>query len=186
MAEKILVFDLECACWMGPPPNGMRADIIEIGLCVLDMSITGVTERQSIMIKPANAIISDFCKELTGITQEMVDSDGVSFKEAIAIMKEHMCGTTSSAAWGKFDARAMRVDCVHYGVEYPLTKHFNAQGIFKTKMGLKQDTSVVNALEHFGKAFDGRQHRAMDDAFNTALILSEILCGALEKRHGPQ
>lgn len=184
MDEKILVFDLECACWMGSPPGGMRADIIEIGLCVLDMSITGVTERKSIMIKPANAVIGAFCTELTGITQEMVDSDGVSFKEAIAIMKEHMQGTTSSAAWGKFDARALRMDCAHYGVEYPLIKHSNAQGVFKNKMGLKQETSVVKALEHFGKAFDGRQHRAMDDAYNTAIILSEILCGALEKRHG--
>lgn len=186
MGERILVFDLECACWLGRPPHGLRADIIEIGLCVLDMSTTGITDRKSILIKPANAVISSFCTELTGITQEMLDGDGVTFKEAMAMMKESIGTVTSSASWGKFDAYALRSDCVYYGVEFPLSKHLNAQKTFKSKLKHKNETSVAGALAHFGRTFDGRQHRAGDDAYNTALILSEILCGALDRCHGPQ
>lgn len=187
MGERILVFDLELSCWLGRPPEGMRSDIIEIGFCVLDMNTTGITDRNSLIIKPANSNISKFCAGLTGITQEMVDQDGITLKEACAILSGHAKHTSLSAAWGKFDPRSLKKDCHHYGVEYPLTSdHSNAQKTFRTKLGRKDETSVRKALAHLGRQFDGRQHRAVDDAYNTAVILSDILCGALEQPHGPQ
>lgn len=183
--KRILVFDLELSCWLGKPPEGMRSDIIEIGFCILDMSTTGITDRNSLIIKPANSNISDFCAGLTGISQKMVDRDGIPLKEACDILRGYAERTNLSAAWGKVDSKALKKDCLHYEVEYPLkSKHSNAQHTFKTKLGRKDETSVKKALVHLGRKFDGRQHRAVDDAYNTALILSDILCGALDKHHG--
>ena len=35
--DRILVVDIEATCWEGNPPPGQTSEIIEIGLCVLDV-----------------------------------------------------------------------------------------------------------------------------------------------------
>ena len=35
--DQILVIDVEATCWEGNPPPGQTSEIIEIGLCVLDV-----------------------------------------------------------------------------------------------------------------------------------------------------
>ena len=36
--DQILVVDVEATCWEGDPPPGQISEIIEIGLCVLDVA----------------------------------------------------------------------------------------------------------------------------------------------------
>lgn len=38
LLDQILVVDLESTCWEGSPPAGMTSEIIEIGLCVVDVA----------------------------------------------------------------------------------------------------------------------------------------------------
>ena len=180
MGEKIFVFDLECACWMGHPPAGMRNDIIEIGFCVLDVATSGITERRSLIVRPSTANISDFCTKTTGISRERA-AKGMSLEEACGIMVE--CGSKEMmvGAWGRFDFDALKTDCKFYGVEFPLeSKQVNAQLVFKRKRKLGYQSSVKGALALLGREFDGRPHSAADDAYNTAVIMSEVLCEAVE------
>ena len=44
--DRILVVDVEATCWEGNPPPGQTSEIIEIGLCVLDVpTLTCVEQR---------------------------------------------------------------------------------------------------------------------------------------------
>ncbi len=177
MAEKILVYDVEKACWMGHPPEGMRHDIIEIGFCVLDVRSKIISEKRSLLIKPANAKVDWFCKKLTGLTQERLDAEGMGFSEACGVLVDEVGSRhIPSASWGMDDGRAIRRDCQFYGVEYPFGKeHVNAQNRFRSMMGTKDFSSMEKALAHFGLSFEGVKHSGVDDAYNAARILAQLL-----------
>lgn len=80
--DKILVVDIEATCWDGPNPAGMENDIIEVGICLLDIHTGEITNNRGIIVKPERSVVSPFCTQLTTITPEMVDEEGISFKEA--------------------------------------------------------------------------------------------------------
>lgn len=175
----ILVVDLECSCWLGHPPKGMRQEIIEVGLCVLEPIEKAIIHRQNIIVKPANSDISEFCNEITGLTNEVVNgADAVPFNVAYDMIRGviEVYGATTMASWGSNDRGFMKLDCEFHGKDYPFPQEgLNVQKAFKKKMKLKQDVTVNKAVELLGLTFEGKQHRAGDDAHNTAIILSHVI-----------
>jgi len=71
--DKIIVVDVESTCWKGKPPEGQINEIIEVGLATVNVETLEIINKQSYIVKPKLSIISNFCTELTSITQEMVD-----------------------------------------------------------------------------------------------------------------
>ena len=72
--DKILVVDIESTCWEGGyPQRGQISEIIEIGVCTLDVLKLRREEKCSILVKPMKSRINDFCTSLTSITPEMVE-----------------------------------------------------------------------------------------------------------------
>ena len=59
--DKIVVVDLEATCWEGKPPENMESDIIEIGVCLLDVHTGEITDNRGIIVIPERSTISDFC-----------------------------------------------------------------------------------------------------------------------------
>ncbi|MFW5667426.1 MAG: exonuclease domain-containing protein, partial [Coleofasciculus sp.] len=76
--DQILVIDVEATCWQGKPPPGQESEIIEIGVCLLDCHSHYAVKTESILVKPERSTVSEFCTELTTLTQEQVDQ-GMSF-----------------------------------------------------------------------------------------------------------
>ncbi len=179
MDKKILVVDFECSCWLGRPPEGMRQEIIEMGLCVVDASTKRVTHRENILVKPANSDISRFCTELTGLTREKLNGESaVTFRDAHKRVKEvsALHRTSIMASWGSEDRNYMEKDCEFHGMEYPFpVEGMNVQKAFKKALGLSGETTVSKAVELLGLQFEGKKHCAGDDAYNTAVILSHII-----------
>ena len=58
--DEILVVDVESTCWDGPPPEGEESEIIEIGLCVVDVDSLSRLSKHSILVKPQRSTISSF------------------------------------------------------------------------------------------------------------------------------
>ena len=56
--DRILVVDVESTCWEGNPPPGQMSEIIEIGLCVVDVAALERVERRSILVRPACSTVS--------------------------------------------------------------------------------------------------------------------------------
>ncbi len=70
--DKIIVVDVESTCWMGEPPIGQMNEIIEVGVSTIETSNLSIIGKDSYIIKPRFSKISDFCTELTGITDTML------------------------------------------------------------------------------------------------------------------
>lgn len=177
--DKILVIDVESTCWLDMPPPGEESEIIEIGLCLLDV-VTGRRElKRSILIRPERSAVSPFCTELTTLTQAQV-SQGVSFARACTILREdYASGHRVWASYGDYDRRQFSRQCRAQRVPYPFgASHINVKNLFALSWGLPQEVNLVQALKMQGWELEGTYHRGDDDAWNIARILAAILCRA--------
>jgi inhibitor of KinA sporulation pathway (predicted exonuclease) len=80
--NKIIILDLEATCWKDTAPEGQVSEIIEIGVCILDVPSGLISQSKGILIKPKLSAVSLFCTQLTTITQDMLDNKGISLNEA--------------------------------------------------------------------------------------------------------
>jgi len=181
--DKVVVVDLESSCWQDEngakdPPKGMRHDIIEIGACLLDLKSGKITQKTSYIVRPKNSTISEFCTNLTTITQEQVNK-GIPFSDACnKLAKEFGSRNRVWASWGDYDRKHFERDCDFYGARYPFgPRHINAKTLFSLVVGLNVELGLRAALEYCGFDFSGTQHRGHDDAFNTAKVLWKTLRG---------
>ena len=176
--DKIVVVDLEATCWMPreSQPQGMRSDIIEIGACFLDCQTGKVSQKTSYIVKPANSNISEFCTELTTLTQEQVNK-GIPYGDACnKLAKEFGTRNRVWASWGDYDRKHVDRDCNFYAAKYPFgSRHINAKTLFSLVNGLKKELGLRRALEYYDMEFKGTQHRGHDDAFNIAKVLWKTL-----------
>ena len=174
--EQILIVDLEATCWRGPTPPGQKSDIIEIGICVLDVASGERLERESLLVLPERSTVSDFCTELTTLTPEQV-AGGISFREACEILREkYRAGKRVWASYGAYDRNKFQEQCPAYGVEYPFgAKHINVKRSFGSVELLNRPVGMAGALKRLGIPLEGTHHRGDDDAWNIALILRYLL-----------
>jgi len=177
--DQILVIDLEATCWPGEPPPGQEHDIIEIGLCTLDVATGQRLERASIVVRPSRSTISDYCTTLTTLTQEEVDA-GISFEEACRLLRTRYGSKDRLwASFGDYDRLMFERECRTHGVEYPFGKgHINVKSLFAVVQNLDRELPLDEVMDLLGFPLEGHHHRGEDDAWNIARILGHILLAA--------
>ncbi|SNR52279.1 3'-5' exonuclease [Actinomadura mexicana] len=170
------VVDVEATCWDGPPPPGQASEIIEIGLCVVDVESRTRVAKHRFLVRPVRSVVSAFCTELTGLTQAEVES-GVEFREACALLEqEHRSRSRAWASWGDYDRKQFERQCSAGRVSYPFSsRHTNAKQAFTDCFGLQRRLGMSAALDHAGLALEGRHHSGADDAWNIAALILEIM-----------
>jgi inhibitor of KinA sporulation pathway (predicted exonuclease) len=175
MSAQILIVDLEATCWRGSAPPGETSDIIEIGICVLDVATGERLERESLLVLPERSTVSDFCTELTTLTPEQV-AGGISFRAACDLLREkYRSRERVWASYGAYDRNKFVEQCPAYGVEYPFgPKHINVKASFG-RVELSRPVGMAGALNRLGIPLEGTHHRGDDDAWNIALILRHLL-----------
>jgi inhibitor of KinA sporulation pathway (predicted exonuclease) len=174
--DQILVVDVEATCWEGEPPPGEENEIIEIGVCALDVASGQRLDKQSILVRPERSTVSAFCTKLTTLTQAEVDS-GIAFSEACDILKkQYKSKNRAWASYGDYDRRQFAQQCQSHNVDYPFgPTHINVKNLFALARGLREEVGMAKALERLNFPLEGVHHRAGDDAWNIARILSELL-----------
>lgn len=172
--DKIIVIDVESTCWEEVPPD-QKSEIIEIGICVLDTKTLTLEDSESMLVRPANSTVSDFCTELTTLTQEMVDG-GVQFANACAALEsKYKTRFRAWASWGDYDRRQFKRQCEATNTTYPFgLTHINVKNLFAVLMGLPKEVGMAKALEMLDMPLVGIHHRGVDDARNIANIMSHI------------
>lgn len=177
--DQIVVVDVEATCWQGGVPEGEESEIIEIGVCLLDVASGERGERSRLLVRPERSRVSGFCTELTGLTQEEVEG-GVSFVEACAALRARF--RTRERVWasfGEYDRMKFETQCAARGVEYPFGgRHLNVKALFALAAGLPREVGMARALEILGMPLEGTHHRGEDDAWNIAGILARLLLGS--------
>ena len=174
--DQILVVDIESTCWQGDSPAGETSEIIEIGVCVVDVATLQRQEPLSILVKPQRSSVSPFCTALTTLTQEEVDQ-GVSLAEACQLLQEtYRSRQRLWASYGDYDRKQFRKNCAAYGIDYPFGPgHLNVKTLFAVTHALKREVGMGKALAILGMSLEGTHHRGGDDAWNIAGILCDLL-----------
>lgn len=171
MDNRLLVVDVEATCWEGQPPAGQVNEIIEIGVCVVDLDRRERGERRSILVRPRRSRVSAFCTELTGLTQSEVDT-GVDFAEACTLLRRDLRADSRAwGSWGDYDRKQFERQCAAGRVAYPFSsRHRNLKAEFTERLGLRKRPGMAQALTLAGLPLEGRHHRGVDDAWNIAAL----------------
>ncbi|WP_406079986.1 exonuclease domain-containing protein [Streptomyces zaomyceticus] len=171
----INVVDVEATCWDGERPPGAVSEIIEIGLTVVDPAAGERISRHRILVRPARSRVSAFCTELTGLTQEEVDT-GLDFAAACRLLATtYEAGTRPWASWGDYDRNQFTHQCRVTGTRYPFGRHHtNAKAVFTEAYDLSRRPGMARALEFAGLPLEGRHHRGEDDAWNIAALVLRL------------
>ena len=186
MAEKldqILVIDLEATCWEGEPPPGEESEIIEIGVCPLDVATGDRLGQMSILVRPEWSTMSEYCTALTTLTAEEL-SAGVSLAEACQMVEtQFLTKKRLWASYGDYDRRMLEHDCRAHGVAYPFGHgHINVKSLLAVAHGLDRELRLDEAMAYLGFPLEGTHHRGGDDAWNIARILGHLLLHARGSR----
>ena len=181
-ARHIAVVDLECTC--SDSNNGddtvRRADmeIIEIGAVMLRRhDFEPVDEFQAFLHPVVHHELTDFCKELTSITQHDVDAAPL-FYEVYWRFAEWLADWQAAAwgSWGNFDSYQLQLDARRHGLERELVwlpPHCNIKSWWAKQMGMKR-VGLGRAVQTAGLEFAGRAHRGIDDARMIAKLLPGV------------
>ena len=129
--DKIIVIDVEATCWEDKRKTREESEIIEIGICLLDVKTGEITDNRGIIVKPESSEVSEFCTELTTLTQEMVNN-GISFRYAYdVLMKEYQSRERTWVSYGQYDWFQFRKECEKKDVPYPFSScHINIKNLF--------------------------------------------------------
>jgi inhibitor of KinA sporulation pathway (predicted exonuclease) len=174
--DRIVVIDVEATCWEGAAPEGQDNEVIEIGVCTVDLSSLTPDQHESILVRPVRSKVSEFCTRLTTLTQEQVDT-GVLFEEACGqLRKVYRSRDRAWASYGDYDRRQFERQCQATGVASPFgLTHLNVKNLFAISFGLHKEVGMAGALDALELPLEGTHHRGGDDARNIARILCHLL-----------
>jgi inhibitor of KinA sporulation pathway (predicted exonuclease) len=175
-ADSVLIVDIEATCWEGAAPPGEESEIIEIGLCVLDVATGARRDRTSLLVRPERSQVSPFCTQLTTLTQAEVET-GLPFREACALLKrQYTAKDRIWASYGEYDRRQFERQCAARGVPYPFgARHLNVKTLFALVHALPAEVGMAEALALAGLPLEGTHHRGADDAWNIARLLAALI-----------
>ena len=172
--KKIIVVDLEATCWkVDGDYQRKHSEIIEIGICVLDTISGEITQNEGILVKPETSTISPFCTELTTITPQLVEKEGIFLAEAVEkLIKEYNSDNYPWASYGGYDKNMLKRQCKLKNIDYPFGEsHLNVKEEYRRASGGRKSVGMKRALNQLKIPLDGTHHRGKDDAYNTAKIL---------------
>ena len=188
--NRVLVVDIEATCWETREEQGSKPnEIIEIGICELNLRTNQIENGSSYVIKPRFTKVSPFCTQLTGWTQEAVDEGADILPTLAAIGNDY--GITNIDTWfscGEYDRiklssnRSLRGSL---GQLYEIGRmqnpfdqmrsHFNVKTLFALKHRATKEKGMERMLEQLGEKLDGRHHNGCYDALNIAKIVRHVL-----------
>jgi len=174
--DQIVVIDVEATCWEGEPPPGQQSEIIEIGVCLVDVASCERVGRGGTFVRPERSEIGPFCTQLTTITGEQA-ANGLSFAEACATLRrDYRTKDRLWASYGDYDRAQFERQCHASGVGNPFGRgHLNIKTLLAITLGLDREVGMDRALDLLNLPLEGTHHRADADAWNIGAILATLL-----------
>ncbi|KAI3829273.1 hypothetical protein L1987_03392 [Smallanthus sonchifolius] len=169
-----VVIDFEATCDKERNPHPQ--EIIEFPSVIVS-SLTGQLEAcfQTYVRPTCNQLLSDFCRDLTGIQQFQVDR-GVTLSEALVRhdkwleMKGIKNANFAVVTWSNWDCRVMlESECRFKKIHKPsyFNRWINLKVAFSEVFGGAK-CNLKEAVQIAGPSWQGRAHCGLDDARNTA------------------
>lgn len=189
--KYLIVVDFEATCFE-KPFNRNKQEIIEFPAVLINLE-TGVIEKEfHKYLRPIEIpVLSEYCVNLTGISQETVDQGDLfpdvmeefrkwvkkTVKEYQLVLpktkKSNLDGNCAFVTWGNWDFLIqLRNECNRKKIRKPsfFNQWIDLKEIYIEKGTFKQQFTFGDALEQSGIQFVGRPHNGLDDARNTAAL----------------
>ncbi|KAK2500626.1 hypothetical protein MC885_009263 [Smutsia gigantea] len=190
--DYICIIDFEATCEEGNPPEFIH-EIIEFPVVLLNTHSLEIEDTFQQYVRPEiNTQLSDFCINLTGITQDQVDKADtfpLVLKKVIDWMKLKELGTKykySILTDGSWDmSKFLNIQCRLSGLRYPsfAKKWINIRKSYGNFYKVpRSQTKLTIMLEKLGMDYDGRPHSGLDDSKNIARIAVRMLQDGCELR----
>ncbi|NWR63446.1 ERI2 exoribonuclease, partial [Bucorvus abyssinicus] len=194
----LIVLDFEATCWRDAERRG--PEIIEFPAVLLNTSTGEIESEFHTYVQPQeHPVLSEFCTELTGITQNEVD-EGVPLNICLSlflkwiqkIQKEKKItfstdtpsNSTSEAkactfvTWTDWDLGVcLQYECKRKQLRKPdiLNSWIDLKATYRAFYNRKPK-GLNGALQDLGIAFAGREHSGLDDSRNTARLAWRMIC----------
>lgn len=173
-----LIVDLEATCSDDGSVPRQEMEIIEIGAVLMNAKSMQIEDEFQTFVRPArHPRLTDFCTQLTTITQAQVDEAPI-FIDALMHFtkwfKRHE--DTLFCSWGNYDKNQFHQDCEQHRIDYPFSGgHLDLKQAFSDALGKRKRFSMNAAMKQLGLEPNGTLHRGIDDARNTARIVRAVL-----------
>ncbi|NXK56285.1 ERI2 exoribonuclease, partial [Chauna torquata] len=194
----LLVVDVEATCWRDA--RRRSPEIIEFPAVLLNTSTGEIESEFHTYVQPQeHPVLSEFCTELTGITQNQVD-EGVPLNICLSqflkwiqkIQKEKKIlfssdtpsNSTSEVkpctfvTWTDWDLGVcLQYECKRKQLRKPsiLNSWIDLKATYRAFYNRKPK-GLNGALQDLGLAFAGREHSGLDDSRNTARLAWRMIC----------
>ena len=172
-----IIIDLEATCWKNDM-DFTKMETIEIGAVKLAGDNLEVLSEFSHFVRPVEIPqLSDFCTELTSITQQDVDKAepfNIVFPELLKWIGEE---DYKMVSWGSYDLTQFTIDCRRHDINLPerfAEEHINLKKEF-AKLKQRRPCGMKQALRILNIPLAGTHHRGIDDARNIAKIAQQVL-----------
>lgn len=159
-----------------------RNEIIEIGAVALDEDYNEIGSFVTFVKPQMNSKIEKWIENLTGITTDMVLS-APCFAEAIRRFFDwcdNIQDDLQVIQWSDSDREQffremlLKNVCLAKRQEELISGCYDFQKEYGETLGVEQQVSLKNALMYAGVEFVGREHDALFDAKNTAVLLKTV------------
>jgi inhibitor of KinA sporulation pathway (predicted exonuclease) len=179
--DYICVLDFEAQCDENEKLEVQ--EIIEFPVIIVDVNNKSILpEFFHQYVKPSKyPNLFEFCKQLTGITQENVDN-GKLLEEVLKDLDIFLKKTLADKSFmfvtcGDWDLRqCLKTESAFKEIEYPdyLNKWINVKKAFEELKGYCK-VGMAGMLTELGLILEGRHHSGIDDARNIAKIVLALL-----------
>ncbi|KAM4750444.1 ERI1 exoribonuclease 2 [Anableps anableps] len=195
----LIVIDFESTCWR--EKNNYGQEIIEFPAVLLNTSSGEVESEFHTYVQPQeHPVLSEFCTDLTGITQVQVEA-GVPLqiclsrfnrwvqnlrleKGVIFPNKQQICSASSPSqklctflTWSDWDLGVcLQYECKRKQLHNPdvLNSWIDLRSTYRLFYSRKPK-GLNGALQDLGIQFSGREHSGLDDARNTARLAVRMM-----------
>jgi inhibitor of KinA sporulation pathway (predicted exonuclease) len=170
-----LVIDLEATTDEGGWPV-TEMEIIEIGASVVDRDGREIDHFQRFVKPLRRPLLTAFCRQLTHISQPNIDA-ALPFDQVWQAFERWLGNYRATlqawVSWGDYDRQQLLLEWQRGQVESLLggLAHINLKQRFAKARKLQRPLGLNSALQLAGMQFAGQQHRALEDARNTARLL---------------
>jgi inhibitor of KinA sporulation pathway (predicted exonuclease) len=152
----------------------MPSEIIQIGWCFLNPKTGERFGRSSQYVKPMHSNISQFCTDLTGITAKNVRSAQPLPVTSTRLVRNGLRQYVSAGYGDDWDY--VKSECDMSNCETFLSdEYIDVSTLTKLALNSYKNIGLKKACEELGVSWEGEEHRADWDAWNTAGLLSTLL-----------
>ena len=164
--------------WAGP--NEYR-EIVEIGAVRTDTEKKGAQDQyfSALVLPVKNPQLSDYFINLTGISQQKLEGEGLSLSAALKVFADFSSGVSDFFAYGE-DGDIIAENCGFQSLRNPFAAcgMINARAAITKAYGLGASITSANLPAATGLEQSGgnlQAHKALDDARAIAQVLVPLL-----------